>query len=93
MAGSLYHSSKYLTPPPAILYLCKSEPRPKMKYFFFQSLFFSLNRNLRSFVAAELFPTLQTLPYKRSVSSPLLLLYRYLNRKYSQSNNPWLHQR
>lgn len=38
MVVSLYRSSKYLTPQPAILYFYESQTRPKMKYCYISGL-------------------------------------------------------
>ena len=95
MVGSLHRSKRYLTPP-AILYLYKSQIRPRMEYCCHiwagsaQTSLSSLDavqKRLRSLVGDELFGTLQPLSHRRDVSS-LSLLYRYFHGRCSEE----LHQ-
>ena len=90
MVGSLHRSKRYLTPP-AILYLYKSQIRPRMEYCCHiwagsaQTSLSSLDavqKRLRSLVGDELFGTLQPLSHRRDVSS-LSLLYRYFHGRCS----------
>ena len=91
MVGSFFRSKKYLTPA-AILYLYKSQIRPKMEYCCHiwsgasKSSLSSLDkvqRRLRRLVGDNLFSTLQPLSHRRNVAS-LSLFYRYYNGKCSQ---------
>ena len=90
MVGSFYRSKKYLTPP-AILYLYKSQIRPKMEYRCHlwggaaQSTLTCLDRvqnRLRNLVGDELFSSLEPLSHRRDVAS-LSLPYRYFHGKCS----------
>lgn len=76
MFGSLYHFSKYLTPPAVLIY--KSQIRPKMKYCCYiwaeeaQSTFSSFDRvheHLPSLVSDELFSILQSLSYRQTLKN------------------------
>ena len=84
--------SFYLTPP-AILYLYKSQIRPKMEYCCHlcggaaQSTLTGLDRvqnRLRNLVGDELFSSLEPLSHRRDVAS-LSLLYRYFHGKCSDA--------
>ena len=90
MVGSLYRTRKYLTPS-AILYLYKSQIRPRMEYCCHiwagaaQSSLACLDRvqnRLQNLVGSDLFTTLQPLSHRRNVAS-LTLLYRYFHGKCS----------
>ena len=89
MIGSFYRSRNYLTPE-AILYLYKSQIRPKMDYCSHiwagspkstLSVLDRLQNRIRSLVGDQLFSNLQ-LGHRRDVAS-LSLLYRYVNGKCS----------
>ena len=91
MVGSFFRSKKYLTPA-AILYLYKSQIRPKMEYCCHiwagasktcLSSLDKVQRRLRRLVGDSLFTTLQPLSHRRNVAS-LSLFYRYYNGKCSQ---------
>ena len=91
MVGSLSRSRKYLSPA-SILYLYKSQIRPKMEYCCHiwggavqtsLSCLDRVQRRLRYLVGDELFSTLPPLSHRRDVSS-LSLFYRYYNGKCSQ---------
>ena len=91
MIGSLYRSRKYLTPS-AILYLYKSQIRPRMEYCCHiwagacKSSLSSLDRvqrRLRWLIGEELFNTLQPLSHRRDVAS-LSLFYRYFHGRCSE---------
>ena len=91
MVGSFYRSKKFLTPA-AILYLYKSQIRPKMEYCCHiwsgasdasLSSLDRVQRRLKRLVGEDLFATLQPLSHRRKVAS-LSLLYRYYNGKCSQ---------
>ena len=84
MVGSFYRSRKYLTPP-ALLYLYKSQIRPKMEYCCHiwagaaKTTLSSLDRvqrRMRWLVGEELYGKLQPLSLRRDVAS-LALFYRY----------------
>ena len=90
MVGSLYRSKKFLTPK-AILYLYKSQIRPKMEYCSHiwagssQQALLTLDRvqnRLRGLVGDELFSSLQALSHRRNVAC-LSLFYRYFYGKCS----------
>ena len=90
MVGSLFRSKKYLSPS-SILYLYKSQIRPKMEYCCHilggaaktsLSCLDRVQRRLRYLVEDELYSTLPPLVHRRYVSS-LSLFYRYLNGKCS----------
>ena len=91
MVGSLSRSRKFLTPP-AILYLYKSQIRPRMEYCSHiwagssNQVLSGLDRiqeRLRGLVGEELFSTLSPLAHRRNVAS-LSLFYRYVNGKCSE---------
>ena len=84
MVGSFYRSRKYLTPS-ALLYLYKSQIRPKMEYCCHiwagaaKTTLSSLDRvqrRLRRLVGDDLYGKLQPLSLRRDVAS-LALFYRY----------------
>ena len=90
MVGSLYRSRNFLTQS-AILYLYKSQIRPRMEYCCHiwagsskssLSTLDRVQRRVRRLVGDELFKTLQPLSHRRNVSS-LSLLYRYFYGKCS----------
>ena len=90
MVGSFFRSKRFLTPA-AILYLYKSQIRPRMEYCCHiwagasQQSLSSLDRvqsRLRYLVGDSLFSTLQPLSHRRNVAS-LALLYRYYNGRCS----------
>ena len=90
MVGSLSRSRKFLTPP-AILYLYKSQIRPRMEYCSHiwagsskQSLsgLDRIQERLRGLVGEELFSTLSPLSHRRNVAS-LSLFYRYFHGRCS----------
>ena len=90
MIGSFYRSKKYLTPE-SILYLYKSQIRPKMEYCCHiwagssttsLSILDRLQRRIKGLIGNELFSTLHTLSYRRDVAS-LSLFYRYFYGKCS----------
>ena len=90
MVGSLFRSKRFLTPA-AILYLYKSQIRPRMEYCCHiwagasQQSLSSLDRiqsRIRYLVGDSLFSTLQPLSHRRNVAS-LALLYRYYNGRCS----------
>ena len=90
MVGSLSRSRKFI-PPAAILYLYKSQIRPKMEYC---SLIWAGSSNqalagldriqnrLQGLVSEELFSTLPPLSHRRNVAT-LALFYRYFHGKCS----------
>ena len=91
MVGSLFRSRRYLSPA-SILYLYKSQIRPKMEYCCHiwggaaqtsLSCLDRVQRRLRYLVGDELFSTLPPLVHRRNVSS-LSLFYRYHNAKCSE---------
>ena len=91
MVGSFFRSKRYLTPP-AILYLYKSQIRPRMEYCCHiwagasqqaLSCLDRVQRRLRYLVGDSLFSSLQPLSHRRNVAS-LSLLYRYYNGKCSK---------
>ena len=84
MVGSLYRSRKYLDPD-SILYLYKSQMRPKMEYCchvwagadqIHLNCFDKVKRRVRGLIGDDLFSTLQPLSHRRDVSR-LSLFYRY----------------
>ena len=86
MVGSFYRSRKYLTPP-ALLYLYKSQIRPKMEYCCHiwagaaKTTLSSLDRvqrRMRWLVGEDLYGKLQPLSLRRDVAS-LALFYRYFH--------------
>ena len=90
MVGSFYRSRKFLTPA-AILYLYKSQIRPKMEYCSHiwagssKHELSSLDRiqhRIHGLVGTELFSSLDSLGHRRNVAS-LSLLYRYFYGKCS----------
>ena len=90
MVGSFFRSKRFLTPA-AILYLYKSQIRPRMEYCCHiwagasQHALSCLDRvqsRLRYLVGDSLFSSLQPLSHRRNVAS-LSLLYRYYNGKCS----------
>ena len=90
MVGSFYRSRKFLTPK-AILYLYKSQIRPKMEYCCHiwasssQHALSALDRvqnRMRGLLGDGLFSSLQPLSHRRNVAS-LALFYRYINGKCS----------
>ena len=90
MVGSFYRSKKFLTPS-ALLYLYKSQIRPRMEYCCHlwdgssQHSLSSLDRiqnRMHGLVGDELFASLQTLSHRRNVAS-LALFYRYFHGKCS----------
>ena len=90
MIGSFYRSKKYLTPE-SILYLYKSQIRPKMEYCCHiwagysstsLSILDRLQRRIKGLIGDELFSTLHTLSHRRDVAS-LTLFYRYFYGKCS----------
>ena len=91
MVGSFFTSKKFLTPE-AILYLYKSQIRPKMEYCCHiwagasKSSLSSLDRvqhRLKCLVGINLFSTLQPLSHRRNIAS-LSLFYRYYHGKCSR---------
>merc|ERR1711962_1541401 len=95
MVGSLHRSKRYLTPP-AILYLYKSQIRPRMEYcchIWVGSAKTSLSsldavqKRLCSLVGEELYETLQPLCNRRDVAS-LSLFYRYFLMSYTNWSHP-----
>ena len=90
MVVSFYRSSRYLTAD-AILYLYKSQVRPRMEYCCHiwagaarktLSCLDRVQNRLRSLVGDALFSSLQPLSHRRDVAS-LSLLYRYFHGKCS----------
>ena len=90
MIGSFYRSKKYLTPE-SILYLYKSQIRPKMEYCCHiwagssstsLSILDRLQRRIKGLIGDELFSTLHALSHRRDVAS-LSLFYRYFYGKCS----------
>ena len=90
MIGSFYRSKKYLSPE-SLLYLYKSQVRPKMEYCCHiwsgapqrsLSILDRLQRRMKGLVGDVLFSTLQPLSHRRDVAS-LSLFYRYFNGKCS----------
>ena len=90
MVGSLYRSRRYLTAD-AILYLYKSQVRPKMEYCCHiwagaaknsLSCLDRVQNRLRNLVGDALFSSLQPLSHRRDVAS-LSLFYRYFHGKCS----------
>ena len=91
MVGSFFRLKRFLTPA-AILYLYKSQIRPRMEYCCHiwagasQQALSCLDRvqsRLRYLVGDSLFSSLQPLSHRRNVAS-LSLLYRYYNGKCSK---------
>ena len=91
MVGSFFRTRKYLTPA-AILYLYKSQIRPRMEYCCHiwsgasktsLSSLDKVQRRLRRLIGDDLFSTLQPLSHRRNVAS-LSLFYRYYNGKCSE---------
>ena len=91
MVGSFYRSRKFLTCK-AMLYLFKSQIRPKMEYCAHiwagssQQALSTLDRvqkRMRGLVGDELFSSLQPLSHRRDVAS-LSLFYRYFHGKCSE---------
>ena len=90
MVGSFYRSKQFLTCK-ALLYLYKSQIRPKMEYCSHiwagssQQALSTLDRvqkRMRGLVGDELFSSLQPLSHRRNVAS-LSLFYRYFHGKCS----------
>ena len=86
MIGSLFRSRAYLTPE-AILYLYKSQIRPKMEYCSHiwagspmnaLSVLDRLQNRIKYLIGDQLFQTLQTLGHRRNVAC-LSLFYRYFH--------------
>ena len=90
MIGSLFRSRAYLTPE-AILYLYKSQIRPKMEYCSHiwagspmnaLSVLDRLQNRIKYLIGDQLFQTLPTLGHRRNVAC-LSLFYRYFHGKCS----------
>ena len=90
MVGSFYRSRKFLTCK-ALLYLYKSQIRPKMAYCshiwagssqLALSILDLVQKRMRCLVGDDLFSSLQPLSHRRNVAS-LSLFYRYFHGKCS----------
>ena len=90
MVGSHYRSKRFLTPE-SLLYLYKSQIRPRTEYCShiwagssktILSALDRVQRRMRGLVGEELFASLQSLSHRRNVAS-LSLFYRYFYGKCS----------